>query len=266
MNASPRVVAAILTLNEAERLPVCLAALPPDLPVLVMDSGSTDATIDIARQAGARVMVNPWPGFAAQRNHCLDACRDTADWVLFIDADEVFPPAFFDWLSEILAGPAEFDVAQVPCVLFWQGRPLRNAPGYPIHHPRLARVQTVRFVPNGTGHGETVAEPCRQVRCPVPYDHYFYDGDLVGWMRKHVRLAEQEVWAEKSANPAAHVSGRAWLNRHAGQGAWRIGARFLYHYLWCGGLRDGRNGFAYALIYAWYEATKWTLRRAGRRH
>lgn len=263
MTDRPRVVAAILTLNEAKRLPACLAALPAALPVMVMDSGSTDGTVEIARQAGAQVMVNPWPGFAAQRNLCLEVCRDRADWVLFVDADEIFPPAFFEWLTSILAGPGDFDVAQIPCVLFWQGRPLRHAPGYPIHHPRLARVKTVRFVTNGTGHGETVAEPCRQIRCPIPYDHYFYDGDLAGWMRKHVGLASQEVSAAQAA-PSAHVSPRAWLNRRAGRGAWRIMARFLYHYLGCGGFRDGRDGFAYALLYAWYEATKWTLRHAGR--
>lgn len=259
-----RLMVAILTLNEARRLPACLAAIPAAYRVMVMDSGSTDATIDIARAAGAQVLGNPWPGFAAQRNLCLDACRGLADWVLFIDADEIFPPEFFAWLEATLAGPTAFDVVQVPCVLFWQDRPLRHAPGYPIHHPRLVRVETVRFVSNGTGHGETVAEPCCQIRCPVAYDHYFYDGDLAEWMRKHVGLAWQEVSAEM-AGAASHVTARARLNRRAGRGAWRIPARFLYHYVWMAGFRDGWAGFAYALIYAWYEATKWTLRRVRRR-
>lgn len=262
MTDKARVMAAILTLNEASRLPACLAALPPTLPVLVMDSGSTDATVDIAHRAGARVLVNPWPGFAAQRNLCLEACHGKADWVLFIDVDEIFPPAFFEWLAQTLAGPADFDVVQIPCTLFWQGRPLRHAPGYPIYHPRLVRVEGGLFVSNGTGHGETVAETCRQAVCPIPYDHYFYDGDLAAWMRKHVGLAQQEVSAQAIAR-TGHVSTRAWLNRWAGRGVWRVMARFLYHYIWCGGFRDGRDGFAYALIYAWYEATKWTLRRAG---
>jgi len=258
------VAVAILTLNEAERLPACLAAIPPGYPVVVMDSGSTDATVDIARTAGARVLTNPWPGYATQRNLCLDSCRGLARWVLFIDADEIFPPAFFQWLQAAVATePPGFDVAQIPSVLIWNGQPLRHAPGYPIYHPRLARVETVRFVPNGTGHGETVAEPCRQIQCPVPYDHFFYNGDLAGWMRKHVGLAQQEVAAAVEAT--AHVTARASLNRLAGRGAWRIPARFLYHYVWLGGFRDGRAGLAYALMYAWYEATKWMLRRAGRR-
>lgn len=265
MDTGARVIVAILTLNEAGRLPACLAAVPPGYPVLVVDSGSTDATVDIARNAGAMVLVNPWPGYAAQRNFCLDACRGLADWVLFIDADEIFPPAFFDWLDRnVSAGAPGFDVVQIPSVLIWDGQPLRHAPGYPIHHPRLTRVETVRFVPNGTGHGETVAEPCRQIRCPIPYDHFFYDGDLAGWMRKHIGLARQEVLAE-AAGRTAHVTFRALLNRIAGRGAWRIPARFLYHYVCLGGFRDGRAGLAYTLMYTWYEATKWTLRRAGRR-
>lgn len=254
-----RVAVVILTLNEATRLPGCLAAIPAAHPVMVVDSGSTDDTVGIARRAGARVLLNPWPGFAAQRNFCLDACGDAADWALFIDADEIFPPAFFEWLEATLAaGDPGFDVAQIPSHLVFCGRTLRYAPGYPVHHPRLVRTCGVRFVPNDSGHGETVAEPFREGFCPVPYLHFFYDGDLTRWMRKHVGLAAQEAAANESAQ--GRLTSRARLNRLFGRGPLRIPLRFFYHYVWRGGWRDGRAGLLYALMYTWFEATKWLLR------
>lgn len=259
-----RLAVAILTLNEAARLPGCLAAIPKAYPVVVVDSGSVDDTAALARRAGARVLVNPWPGFAAQRNFCLEACRDAAEWVLFIDADEVFPPALFDWLNAALAaGAPDFDAAQIPSHLVFCGRTLRHAPGYPIYHPRLARTTGVRFVPNRSGHGETLAEPCREIFCPVPYLHYFYDGDAAGWMRKHLGLAAQEAAADEAADggPGGRLTARARLNRVAGRGWRRVPLRFFYHYVWRGGFRDGRAGLLYALMYAWYEATKQLLRR-----
>lgn len=259
------VMVVILTLNEAKRLPGCLAAIPPGYPVTVVDSGSSDGTADIAWNAGARVLINPWPGYVEQRNFSLDACRGLADWVLFIDTDEIFPPAFFEWLEAAVSQTScDFDVVLVPSVLIWNGQPLRHAPGYPILHHRLLRVETVRFVHKGTGHGETVAETWRQVTCPIPYDHFFYDGDLASWMRKHVNYARYDVFAQ-AAEETAYITDRARLNRLGGRGIWRIPARFFYHYVWLGGFRDGHAGLAYALMYAWYEATKWTLRRAGRR-
>lgn len=264
-----RVVVAILTLNEAARLPACLAAVPPGYPVVVTDSGSRDGTVDVARRFGARVLINPWPGFAAQRNFCLDACRDVADWVLFIDADEVFPPEFFAWLEAVLAqGDPDFDVAQIPSHLAFCGRTLRYAPGYPVRHPRLVRTRGVRFVPNGSGHGETVAEPFREGFCPTPYLHSFFDGDLAGWMSKHVGLAMQEAAAPDAVG--GRLTPRARLSRLFGRGPLRIPLRFFYHYVWRGGWRDGRAGLLYALMYAWFEATKWLLRffaatHAGRR-
>jgi glycosyltransferase involved in cell wall biosynthesis len=265
-SGATRVIVAILTLNEAARLPGCLAAVPADYPVVVIDSGSSDGTDEIARRAGARVLDNPWPGFAAQRNFCLDACRDLADWVLFIDADEVFPPAFFNWLAAATAaGDPGFDVAQIPSHLVFCGRTLRRAPGYPVYHPRLVRTRGVRFVPNGSGHGETVAEPFREGFCPVPYLHFFYDGDLTGWMRKHVGLAAQEAAAADTAGEG-RLTARARLNRLFGCGLLRVPLRFFYHYVWRGGWRDGRAGLLYALMYAWFEATKWLLRLSASTH
>lgn len=87
----PRLSVSIITKNEAGRIGRCLAAVAWADEIVVLDSGSTDATADIARQAGARVEITAdWPGFGAQKNRALDLC--TGDWILALDADETVTP------------------------------------------------------------------------------------------------------------------------------------------------------------------------------
>lgn len=81
---------AIIATNEENRIERAIRSALSLGPVLVVDGGSTDATIDRARAAGADVIVNPWPGFAAQRRFAIDAVK--TEWLLFLDADEEITP------------------------------------------------------------------------------------------------------------------------------------------------------------------------------
>jgi glycosyltransferase involved in cell wall biosynthesis len=259
--AGRRLAVVILTLNEARRIARCIGAVPVGIPVYVLDSGSMDETCDIAEAAGAKVLCNPWPGFAGQRNHALDRLADV-EWVLFVDADEAFPPALFDWVADFIAPDPPIDVVQIPSKLRLDGTILRHAPGYPIYHPRLARTGRAYFVNNGTGHGETVAQGLRIAHAPVGYVHDFLDDGYANWAAKHVRLARLEVAAAGAAAKASGVASfRRRLARLAPKGLSRVVLRFCFHYLVCRGFLDGRAGFRYSLIYAWYEATKWLVSR-----
>jgi glycosyltransferase involved in cell wall biosynthesis len=80
------VTVAIITKNEAARIEAALASVAWADEIVVVDAGSTDSTADIAREAGARVVVEGWPGFPQQKNRA--AALATHDWVLSIDADE----------------------------------------------------------------------------------------------------------------------------------------------------------------------------------
>ena len=80
---------AIITLNEEINLPRTLASVSWADEIVVVDSGSTDATRSIAHSYGARFVTEPWRGFAAQKNYALSLC--TSEWVLSLDADEVSP-------------------------------------------------------------------------------------------------------------------------------------------------------------------------------
>lgn len=250
---SAQLTIVILTKNEAFHLPRCLEGLPERYPVVVLDSGSTDGTDAIAEQHGCAVFRHPWSGFAAQRNFALERCGIGSKWVLFIDADEIFPLRFFAWFEAEVAAAPDIDAVLVPSTLYLRGKALRFAPGYPILHPRLVQTERVRFLTNHTGHGESIPEDLRTRIAPISYQHHFYNGELIGWMHKHVDKARLEVALKPTAG--AMVTRRGRLSLFIGRSVWRIPARFLYHYLLRGGILDGFAGLEFALMFTWYEAT-----------
>lgn len=87
----PRISAAILTFNEQRNIRRCLESLTWADEVVVLDSGSTDGTVEIARALAHRVLSRPWPGFQKQRAAAVAEC--SGDWVIFVDADEWVPEA-----------------------------------------------------------------------------------------------------------------------------------------------------------------------------
>lgn len=250
----------ILTRNEQANLPVCLRAIPNEYPIVVIDSGSDDATPAIAERAGCAVISHAWEGFAGQRNFALRDCGITTPWVLFVDADEIHEPEFYRWFETVAAFDQETDVFMVPSILYIRGHRLNHAPGYPIYHPRLVRRDTTRFVTNHTGHGEAVLANCRIQQVAIPYHHYFYDGEIIPWMHKHIGKAAMEVNLKPTDGALMTTRGRlsVWL----GRSALRIVGRFFYHYILRGGFLDGAAGLEFALMFAWYEASIYLQARA----
>jgi len=234
-------------------LPRCLAAIPERYTVVIVDSGSSDRTLDIAQNRGCRIYDNPWPGFAEQRNFALTACNIDTPWVLFVDADEIYPQSFYDRFDSGSLQTEVIDVLMVPSILFLRGKRLNYAPGYPIYHPRLVRRDTARFVRNHTGHGEAVIDSCRIGYCDIPYEHYFYHGEIIEWMHKHVDKAAQEVQLKPTQGAVMTTRGR--LSVLLGRSWFRIVARFCYHYLFRGGFLDGSAGLEFSLMFTWYEAS-----------
>jgi len=250
----------ILTKNEEKTLPRCLKALPAGLEVVVLDSGSSDHTRAIAEAHGSRVLEHAWEGYAQQRNYALERCGITTPWVLFIDADEVFPAEFFRWAEHAMKGQlAEVDAVMVPSYFHLRGKRLNHAPGYPIYHARLLRRAKARFLSHHDGgFGENIQAGCRITHCSIAYDHFFYDGELLEWLHKHVDHASREIRVRREGitlNPRKHLS------MMLGNSFWKAPLRFFYHYVLRGGFLDGRAGLEFAMMFAWYEATKFLLAR-----
>ncbi|MBP7565053.1 MAG: glycosyltransferase family 2 protein [Burkholderiaceae bacterium] len=102
MNNPPRLTIGVLTVNEERRIAACLASAAFADEIIVVDSGSTDRTVEIARAAGATVHVHAdWQGFAVQRNRLLEVAH--GDWIFFLDADEEITPALRAEIEAVVA-------------------------------------------------------------------------------------------------------------------------------------------------------------------
>lgn len=137
----------ILTRNEAAHIRDCIETLRFADQIIVFDSFSTDATVDLARAAGAEVIQRVFDHYPGQRNAALDAARERgADWALFVDADERVTP---ELAAEARAAITRPDVAgwRIPRYNYIFGRLTRGAGWYPDYQTRLLRVGAARYDP-----------------------------------------------------------------------------------------------------------------------
>lgn len=138
-----RLSAVVITLDEKRHIAACLASLDFAHEVVVVDSGSTDGTPEIARSLGARVVPTAdWPGFGPQKNRAVDAA--TGDWILSIDADERVTPELRAQILAAIAQPA-FDAFSVGRRSSYCGQYMLHSGWYPDRLVRLFKRGTARF-------------------------------------------------------------------------------------------------------------------------
>ncbi|MGH7443119.1 MAG: glycosyltransferase family 2 protein, partial [bacterium] len=132
--AAPKLPVSVTVLikDEEANLPGCLASLAWAAQVVVVDSGSRDGGLDLARRWGAEVHKHPWSGYVAQRNFALSRCRQP--WVLSVDADERVAPDLERALRTLLSGTPDRQGYQVRIVNDYFGRWLRHGGVYPDEH------------------------------------------------------------------------------------------------------------------------------------
>lgn len=261
-SAPTGVAVVVLTRNEADNLPRCLASVSWADDVLVLDSGSTDATVDIARAAGARVHERAFDSFGAQRNHAMEHCGLSSPWVLHLDADEVVPPALRDELLAITRDPAARDAWRIPARILLEGRWLRHAGLYPSYQVRFGRREVLRFIDHGHGQREAL-DADRVGTVTAPLDHHNFSKGMNDWFARHLRYARDEALQELAAGQRAprpvdlvsrDPTRRRRALKHASQRLpLRPLARFVYVYLLRGGVLDGRAGLRYATMLAIYQ-------------
>ena len=144
MNAAPRaqLSAVLITRNAAGVLEACLESVSFADEIVVVDSASTDATLEIARRCGARVVQREWLGFGRQKQFAVEQAKH--DWVLCLDADERVSPELAASIRAALAAPAG-PVFRMPRRNRFLGRWLSHGEGYPDWSPRLFNRLNARW-------------------------------------------------------------------------------------------------------------------------
>jgi len=144
LNAAPRapLSAVLITRNAAAVLAPCLESLAFADEIVVVDSGSSDGTAEIARRFGARLVQKEWLGFGRQKQYAVDQAQN--DWVLCLDADETVSPRLAASIQAALAAPVS-PVYRMPRRNRFLGRWLSHGEGYPDWSPRLFNRMNARW-------------------------------------------------------------------------------------------------------------------------
>src|SRR6202167_2154024 len=136
---------AMIAMNEEANLPRTLESVRWADEIVVVDSGSTDRTLEIAQSCGAKTSYHAFGGHGEQKNVALDLC--TSDWVLLLDADEVLTPELQAEIRALLSGAREpeFGAYSIPRLNLYFGRWIRHGGFYPDHKLRLFQRGTARL-------------------------------------------------------------------------------------------------------------------------
>ena len=135
--------ATIITHNEAQHIVACIRSVDWFAEVLVVDSGSNDETVTLARAAGARVIENSWPGFGLQKQFAIDHASHA--WVFSLDADERVSEALKHSIQALLATEPTHSAYRINRCNHFMGRPLRHGEGYPDWCLRLFNQHQARW-------------------------------------------------------------------------------------------------------------------------
>lgn len=264
-NSQPSVTAIILTKNEEQHLRRAIQCLKPHCrEILVIDSGSTDATEAIARELGARFVVNPWVNHATQINHGIKLAGKDSDWILRLDADEVLAPDWYERFAE--------RTAQKPGIAGVAFRRTMTFRGKEIRHG-MARTWQLRLFRVGRGICEArwmdehiiVDGAVEQLPVSLVDDNL---NDLRWWTEKHLRYAdreavellmsgEQDVKNDHQGSMTTQARVKRWLKDHL-YSRLPIGLRallfFVLRYVFALGFLDGLRGFQFHVLQGfWYR-------------
>ena len=245
-----RLSAIVIARNEAGNIAGCLDSVAFCDERIVVDCGSDDDTVALAQAAGARVVVNPWPGFGPQKNFALSLAR--GDWVLSIDADERVGAALAREIVAKIADAGTSDGFEINRLSTFLGRPMRHSGWFPDYVLRLFRRGRARFSDDLVHERVVCAGPVGRLRGVI--DHHPVER-LEDALRRVDSYSTAGAHGLAAKRPVSFMSGVT-------HGLWS----FLRAYVLRLGFLDGREGFLLAVANAegtYYRYMKAWL--AGRR-
>ena len=243
LGTMPETISVVLiTLNEAANLPRTLASVGFAQDLVVVDSGSSDETLEIARRAGARVFVEPWKGFAGQKNSAI--AYAAGDWVLSLDADEEVSPELALEIELLLAGKPECSAYRIPRLNHFLGKPLRHGGYWPDPKLRLFRRGSALFKERAVHETMKATGAVGTLKSPLLHHCYPTLEEYVEHMNRYSTVAAR-MMVEAGRAPRS-AAGLAW------NGLLNPAATFIYNYIFRLGFLDGSAGLLQHLNHSVY--------------
>jgi glycosyltransferase involved in cell wall biosynthesis len=225
----------VITRNEQQAIARCLESVRFADELVVLDSGSTDRTVEICESLGARVVTTPdWPGFGPQKNRA--AAFATGDWLLSIDADEWVSPELADDIRRAVGSANSVVAYELPRLSSFCGRSIRHAGWWPDNIVRLFRRGTARFSDDAVHERLIVDGEIGRLHGLLMHESIKDLEDALGKVNRY---------STDSAVMLHEQGRRATLATAILRGIWT----FLRAYLLRAGFLDGREGFMVA-VYA----------------
>ena len=244
----------MIAMNEEANLERTLASVRWADEIVLVDSGSKDRTLEIARAFGAKTSYHAFAGHGEQKNLALDLC--TGDWTLLLDADEVLTPALQAEIRALLSRDPEFDAYWIPRLNLYFGRWMRHGGFYPDRKLRLFRRGAARLG-EGVGPHATPQHTGPKGRLRGDMLHYGYPT---------VAIYLEHMW-RYSSEIGQLLYQRGRTSRSLPAFVWNCVlnpvSTFLYNYLIRLGFMDGREGLLLHLNHSvyvhWKFVKAWAL-------
>jgi glycosyltransferase involved in cell wall biosynthesis len=233
----------VITKNEERNIRECLESVAWAGEIVVVDAGSADRTVEIAKTVTPKVYVDAWKGYGAARNEALTHCDK--EWVLWLDADERVTPALAAEIKSAVAS-AGSDVAgyEVPRAAYFLGRWIKHCGWYPAYVVRLFRRGAGRFTEDKVHEKLEVDGQIRRLKSDLLH---FTDPNLFHYFEKFNRytsLAAEELLAQRRKFRLSQLLLRpAWV--------------FMRMYIVQRGIFDGLQGFILSLLSSFYVFVKY---------
>ncbi len=240
-----RLSVVIITFNEETNIRRTLESVTWADEIVVVDSGSTDRTVEICREYTDRVIPQEWLGFSAQKNFAIDS--STGDWVLSLDADEPVEPMLSEEIRDIIASPAALDGYFIPRKTFFLGKQIRHGGWYPDYNLRLFRKGKGRFEDRAVH--EAVKVNGTTGRTGYAIEHYAYP-DLSSYMSSINKYSSLAVDVMSQRGISGFKSGLLNITL-------RPVFTFVLKYFFRRGFLDGKHGLVLNLFHSYYVFAKY---------
>jgi len=247
----PKLSVTVITKNEATDINAALESVAWADEIVVVDSGSSDETVAIARRHTSRVVNREWPGYIAQKNYAASIASH--DWILSLDADERVTPELAREIRDTIGGGSPKAAYRVPRVTWHLGRWIRSTDWYPDYQTRLYDRRLAEWTGRYVHEAVTVRGATGQLRGELQHFAYRDIADHLETMDRYTSYAAQQMFEDGRRAGLLQLAGHPPL-------------AFLRNYLAHGGIRDGAAGFVVSAMNAYYVFLKfaklWELQQA----